>query len=93
MPLEQLKEILVNMSKHNLIEYDLRTGKLALPRWLTNIEKKMEKIKPAIGAIILPKYQEMKIQDVTIGNFTKNDLELKLRFKAKQKEIAICDLS
>lgn len=91
-PLEQLKEILTNMRKHTLIEYDPRTGRVTLPTWLINIEKKMEKIKPATGEIILPKYQEIKIQDITIGNFTKNDLELKLRFKAKLKEIAICDL-
>ena len=92
-PLEQMKEILMNMDKHTLIEYDPRTGKVTLPTWLINIEKKMEKIKPTTGEIILPKYQEIKIQDITIGNFTKNDLELKLRFKAKQKEIAICDIS
>lgn len=92
-PLEQMKEILMNMKKHTFIEYDSRTGKVTLPTWLINIEKKIEKIKPATGAIILPKYQEMKIQDIIIGNFTKNDLELKLRFKAKLKEIAICDIS
>jgi len=92
-PLEQLKEILMNLSRHNLIEYNSKTGKVTLPAWLVNIDKEIENIKPATGAIILPRYQEIKVQDITVGNFTKNDLELNIRFKAKLKEIAICDIS
>jgi hypothetical protein len=92
-PLNQLKEILTDLSKHNLIEYNPKNGKVTLPAWLININKQIETTKPATGAVILPKYQEIKIQDITIGNFTKNDLELKIRLKAKTKEIAICDLS
>jgi hypothetical protein len=91
--LDQLKEILINLSKHNLIEYNPKTGKVTLPAWLVNIDKEMETIKPAAGAIVLPRYQEIRIQDVAIGNFTRNDLELKIRLKAKLKEIAICDVS
>jgi hypothetical protein len=53
----------------------------------------MEKMKPATGEMILPKYQEIKIQDIIIGNFTRNDLELRLRLNARLKEIAICDTS
>jgi len=90
-PLEQLKEILMNMRRHGLIEYDQRTGKVTLPTWLINIERKMEKMKPATGEMIIPRFQEVKIQDITIGNYTKNDLELRLRLNAKLKEIAICD--
>jgi len=90
-PLEQLKEILMNMRRHSLIEYDPRTGKVMLPTWLISIEKRMEKMKPATGEMIIPKYQEIKIQDIIIGNYTKNDLELRLRLNAKLKEIAICD--
>jgi len=90
-PLEQLKEILMNMRRHSLIEYDPRTGKVMLPTWLINIERRMEKMKPATGEMIIPKYQEIKIQDIIIGNYTKNDLELRLRLNAKLKEIAICD--
>ena len=91
--LDQLKEILINLSKHNFVEYNSKTGKVALPLWLVNIDKEMETIKPATGAMILPRYQEVRIQDIAIGNFTRNDLELKIRLKAKQKEIAICDIS
>jgi len=89
---EQLKEILEDLSKHNLIEYNPQTGKVTLPAWLININKEIKTIKPATGAIILPRYQEIKIQEISIGNFTRNDLELKMRFRAKLKEIAICDI-
>jgi len=91
--LDQLEEIVMDLSKHNLIEYNPKTGKVRLPAWLVNIDKEIENIKPATGAIIIPKNEEIKIEDVTIGNFTKNDLELKIRLKAKLKEIAICDTS
>jgi len=92
-PLGNLKEILTDLTKYKLIEYNEKTGKIKLPNWLTKIDKEIEKLKPATGAIILPRYQEIKIQDITIGNFTKNDLELKVRLKARLKEIAICDAS
>lgn len=90
--LELLKEILVYLSKHNLIEYNLKTGQVLLPTWLANIDKKIEETKPPTGAIILPRNEEVRIQDIAIGNFTKKDLELRIRLKAKLKEIAICDL-
>jgi hypothetical protein len=92
-PIGNLKEILMDLAKYKLVEYDEKTGKIKLPDWLTKIDKEIEKLKPATGAIILPRYQEIKIQDITIGNFTKNDLDLKVRLKARLKEIAICDLS
>jgi len=93
MPLGNLKEILIDLAKNKLIEYNDKTGKIELPNWLTKIDKEIEKLKPATGAIILPRYQEIRIQEITIGNFTKNDLELKVRLKARLKEIAICDVS
>jgi hypothetical protein len=91
--LSSLKEILTGLAEHKLIEYNETTGKINLPNWLTKIDKEIEKLKPATGAIILPRYQEIKIQEITIGNFTKNDLELKVRLKARLREIAICDVS
>lgn len=90
---KSLHEILTNLHKHNLIEYDQKTGKVTLPKWLISINRKIEKQKPAIGEIILPKYQEIQIQDTLIGNYTEKDLELKISLKAKHKEIAICDVT
>jgi hypothetical protein len=92
-PPDNLKEILLDLAKFKLVECNEKTGKITLPSWLTRIDKEIEKAKPATGAIILPRFQEIKIQDITIGNFTKNDLELNVRFKAKLKEIVVCDLS
>jgi hypothetical protein len=86
----QLKEILEHLSKHNLVEYNQKTGMIRPPSWLIDIDTKIEGIKPATGTIILPKYQEIKLQDLAIGNFTDNDLELNMRLNGKQKEIAIC---
>lgn len=90
---ETLQATIMDLQKHNLVEYDPKTGKVNLPKWLTQINRRMETAKPAAGEIILPKYQEIKIQDLIIGNYTKTDLELKIRLKAKQKEIAICTIT
>ena len=91
--LKPMEEIMADLKKHNLIEYERKTGKISLPKWITEINKEIEKIKPASAAIILPKDQEVKINDVTIGNFTKSDVELRIRLKANRKEIAICSSS
>lgn len=92
-PSSNLKEILLNLAKNKLIEYNEKTGKIKLPNWLTEIDKEIEELKPATGAIILPRYQEIRIQDITIGNLTKNDLELNVRLRARLKEITICDVN
>jgi predicted transcriptional regulator len=92
-PTEQLETIIKDLREHGLVEYDEQTGQVKLPSWLVNIEKEVENIKPATGNIILPKNQEITIQDVVIGNFTDKDLELNVRLKAKLKEIAICNMS
>jgi hypothetical protein len=90
-PPETLTQILLNLARYQLIECNEETGKINLPLWLTKLDHDIEKTKPATGTIILPRYQEVKIQDIAIGNFTKNDLELNVRLKAKLKEIVICD--
>jgi hypothetical protein len=92
-PLNDLKTILTDLTKYKLVNYNEKTGEIKLPNWLTKIDQTLEKTKPATGAIILPRYKEIRIQDITIGNYTKNELELNIRLKAKLKEIAICDLS
>ncbi|MEM3697162.1 MAG: hypothetical protein QXQ94_06650 [Candidatus Bathyarchaeia archaeon] len=92
-PKEQLHLILTDLSRYNLVEYNAKTGEVKVSRWLLNLNQKIEKSKPPIGEIILPKYGEIKIQDMIIGNYTTRDLELKVRLKARLKEIAISELT
>lgn len=91
--IEKLEEIFEDLSKHSLIEYNQQTGRVKIASWLINLNKEIENIKPTTGTLILPKNQEIKLQDLTIGNFTETDLELNVKLKAKQKEIAICKMS
>jgi hypothetical protein len=91
--LQQLKKILMNLSKHNIIEYNVNNGKVKLRTWLVNINEKIENARPGTGTVILPKNQEIKLQDITIGNFTDQDLELNVRLGIKQREIAICKIT
>jgi hypothetical protein len=92
-PTNDLETILVDLAKYKLVDYNEKTGQIKLPNWLTKIDQEIEKIKPTTGTFILPRYKEIKIQDTTIGNYTKNELELHIRLKAKHKEIAICNTS
>ena len=92
-PLHELKEILIGLIEYKLLDYEEETGKVKLASWLKNINKEINELKPSTGTIILPRYQEIMIQDVAVGNFTKNDLELKVRLKARSKEIAICNVA
>jgi len=87
----QLEKILKDLSKHNIIEYNQQTGRIKMSPWLISVDKEIENIKPATATIILPKNQEIKLQDIVIGNFTDKDLELNIRLAVKQKEIAICN--
>lgn len=91
-PPQRLDEVLLDLSKHNLVDYDAESGTVRLPKWMLQINRRFEKIKPATGTIILPRFQEIKIQDLSIGNYTKDDIELNIRFRGKLKEIAICNL-
>jgi len=92
-PREQLHLILKDLNRYNLIEYDVKTGSVKMSKWLLNLNQKIEKSTPPIGEIVLPKYGEIKLQDMVIGNYTSRDLELRVRLKARQKEIAICELT
>jgi len=91
-PLEQLEKILNELSQHDLVQYNQKTSKVKLSPWFANIDQEIGNAKPATGSFILPKNQEIKIQDITIGNFTEKDLEINIRLKAKTKEIAIAEI-
>jgi predicted transcriptional regulator len=92
-PVGQLETIVKSLSRYHLLDYDAKSGKITIPEWFADINREIEKAKPPTGAIILPSNEEVKIDDVVIGNFTKKDIELRVRLKAKVKEIAVCDLS
>jgi predicted transcriptional regulator len=89
----KLEKIMKALSECNLVEYDRQSGSVTLSPWLVDISSEIENVKPTTGTIILPKNQQVRLQDVTIGNFTDTDLELNIKLKPKQKEIAICKIS
>ena len=51
-----------------------------LPNWLTKIDKEIEKLKPAIGAIILPRYQEICITKQEFGQKNPCSSRMKMIF-------------
>jgi predicted transcriptional regulator len=91
--LENLEKILKDLSEQNLIECNIQTGEVKMSKWLADLNKEIENLKPAIGTIILPRNRQIKFQDIVIENYTNNDLELNVRLEAKLKEISICSIS
>lgn len=92
-PVDQLERILRGLSEVNLVEYDVHKGIVELSSWLANLNKEIKNIEPAVGTIILPKNQEVELQDIIIGNFTDKDIELAVRLSAKQKELSMHNTS
>jgi len=92
-PMDQLERILTDMMKKSVVEYNRQTGKVRLSRWIARLGKELENIRPATGTIILPRNQEIKLQDIMVGNFTNIDIELIVRLRTNRKEIAICTVS
>ncbi|MBS7635393.1 hypothetical protein KEJ34_07950 [Candidatus Bathyarchaeota archaeon] len=90
--MERLEEILRCLSEYNIVEYERQTGKVRTSKWLSEIEVKIEEVNPVVGAMIIPRNQKVRLQEITIENFTDMDLELNVRFGPKLKEIAICKL-
>lgn len=88
--MEHLEEILKCLSEYNIVEYEQQTGTVRAPRWLSEIEVKIEEVNPVVGAMIIPKNQKVSLQEITIENFTDMDLEINIRLGPKLKEIAIC---
>jgi hypothetical protein len=89
-PMDQLEEILTDMMKKSVVVYNRQTGKIRLSPWIARLGKELENMRPATGTIILPRNQEIKLQDIVVGNFTSTDLELIVRLRTNRKEIAIC---
>ncbi|MEM3640426.1 MAG: hypothetical protein QXH37_00655 [Candidatus Bathyarchaeia archaeon] len=92
-PLDNLEKILEDLSGQNLVECNKQNGEVKMSKWLAELDKEIEKLKPAVGTIILPRNQQIKLQDIVIGNYTSNDLELNVRLEAKLKEISICSIN
>jgi DNA-binding transcriptional regulator YhcF (GntR family) len=91
-PMDRLEKILADMMEKSVLEYDRQSGRIRLSDWIVSLGKELEDLKPTTGAIILPKNQEIKLQDVLISNFTNTDLELLVRLKTNLREIALCAL-
>jgi predicted transcriptional regulator len=92
-PEAQLSKILEDLSKKDIVQYDAENGKVALPKWIENLDREIEEIRPAVGTMILPKNQELTLQNLTIGNLTGIDLELNVTLGARRKEITICKVT
>jgi hypothetical protein len=92
-PMDQLEKILTDMMEKSVVEYDKQSGKIRLSGWIANLGKELETVRPATGSIVLPKNQEVKLQDVVIGNYTSSDLELLVRLRTNRKEIALRNIS
>lgn len=94
-PIDKLASYCQNISKHQLVEYDVKTGKVRLGNQLKNMIMKLKPDEEAewqrlgAGTIIIPPQKIFQIQQVTIQNTTEQDLEFEFTFNKKLREIVI----
>jgi hypothetical protein len=93
LPSERLASLARLLAATHLIDYDAGKNRVRLtPEWQTMLHNTDEASKPrkdAVGTMILPPKQAIRIQGITITNLTDRDLELDLRVDDTLNEIAI----
>lgn len=93
--LDELTEVCEAASKADLIEYDVKAGKVRICQKLLGLMKSLEEEAEAewdmlaTGTVIVPAKKSFKIQDLSIQNETDYDLEIEMRFDEKLREIVI----
>jgi len=91
-PLDQLAEISKSLAERGLIKYEEGSRLVKInPEWELLLSEEEEKVdhKPAVGTVILPPRQSVKIQDVHITNATSLDIELWIKICNKLMDLAI----
>ena len=100
-PQNKLQRIIQFLAESDLIQQDTTTNQIKLNKnWKTfilNQENKDEDIEgasdlEAVGTIIIPPKQIIKIQSTRIANLTDSSLELEIRVNKRVADIAISKL-
>ena len=92
LPLNQLVEISESLCEKGLIKYEKKAQWVKInPEWELFLSGEEEKVdhKPAVGTIIIPPRQSVRIQNVHITNITSLDIELWMKVCKKLTELAI----
>jgi len=96
-PIEKLAHYCENISKHQVIEYDVCSGKVRIGHKLMSMIMKLRADEEAeaewerigAGTAIIPPQKNFQIQGVTVQNMTEQDLKIEFTFNTKLKEIVI----
>lgn len=90
---DQLVEVSESLAEKGLVKYDeSRRWVKMVPGWesfLSEGEEKAEDHKPAVGTVILPPQESVRIQDTRITNATSLDVELWIKVCKKLTKLAI----
>lgn len=96
-PIEKLAHYCENISKHQVIEYDVCSGKVRIGHKLMSMIMKLRAHEEAeaewerigAGTAIIPPQKNFQIHGVTVQNMTEQDLKIEFTFNTKLKEIVI----
>lgn len=92
LPLDQLDEISKLLHERGLITYKEEDRWVKInPEWELFFSGEEEQVncKPAVGTVIIPPRESIRIQDVHITNVTSLDVELWIKVCKKLMELAI----
>jgi len=98
-PVEDLLDYCVTLSKHEIVEYEAQSGRVRIGRELMgmitmlNAYNRVGKkwCRKGVGTVIVPPQKGFQIQGISIQNMTEQDLKIEFTFKMKPIEIVISE--
>jgi hypothetical protein len=98
-PIEDLSDYCVILSKHEVVEYDADSGKVKIGRELVKMITTLNAYDRAgqkwprkgVGTVIVPPQKLFRMQGISMQNMTGQDLKIEFTFKTKPIEIVISE--
>jgi hypothetical protein len=96
-PIEELSDYCITLSKHQVLEYDAHLRRVKIGPELIGMRAALKKHdwttgkwqRMGAGTVIVPPLKGLQIQGISLQNMTELDLKIEFTFKAKPIEIVI----
>jgi hypothetical protein len=98
-PIEDLSDYCVTLSKHELVEYDAESCRVRIGSEFMNVITMLNAYDRAgrkwrrkgVGTVIVPPQKGFQVQGISMQNMTEQDLRIEFTFKMKPIEIVISE--
>ncbi len=99
-PIEDLRDYCVTLSKHKLVEHDVDSSRVRVGSEFMNMMTVLNAYDRAggkwrrkgVGTVIVPPQKCFRMQGISLQNMTEGDLRIEFTFKMKPIEIVISEV-